>query len=90
MSASKVASKLRPVTRDHREGPVARAIEQRTAQLPSDVFLWGAGAAIGGALTLRALGKKEDGIFVGHWAPTLLLLGLYNKLVKLEGSDRYD
>jgi hypothetical protein len=27
-------------------------------------------------------------LFVGHWAPTFLLLGIYNKLVKLLGSDR--
>jgi hypothetical protein len=25
---------------EHREGPVARSIEQQTAKLPSDVFLW--------------------------------------------------
>jgi hypothetical protein len=25
--------------------------------------------------------------FVGQWVPTLLLIGLYNKLVKLEGSE---
>ena len=23
----------------------------------------------------------------GHWAPTLLILGVYNKIVKLQGSD---
>ena len=27
------------------------------------------------------------GIFVGHWAPTFLILGMYNKMVKLHGSD---
>ena len=26
-------------------------------------------------------------LFVGQWAPTFLILGLYNKLVKLLGSD---
>jgi len=24
---------------------------------------------------------------VGQWAPTLLILGIYNKMVKLHGSD---
>lgn len=28
--------------------------------------------------------------FVGHWVPTLLLLGVYNKIVKTVGSDQYD
>jgi hypothetical protein len=26
-------------------------------------------------------------MFVGQWAPTVLILGLYNKLVKQLGSD---
>lgn len=71
----------------HREGRVARTIEERTAELPSDIFLWGAGASIAGSLALRMMGRNEDAIFVGQWAPTLLLLGTYNKMVKLLGSD---
>jgi hypothetical protein len=74
----------------HREGPVARTIEQQTAKLPSDLFLWGAGASIAGALTLRLLDREKDSQFVGQWAPTLLILGLYNKLVKELGHDRTD
>ena len=31
---------------DHSEGMVARAIEQQTARLPSDLFLWAAGGSI--------------------------------------------
>ena len=72
----------------HSEGAVARAIENQTAKLPSDVFLWAAGASIGGSLLLQMMDKKEQSIFVGQWAPTLLILGLYNKLVKVAGSDR--
>jgi len=72
----------------HAEGPVARGIEHYTAQMPSDWFLWAAGASIVGSLTLQCLGRKEDAQFVGHWAPTLLILGLYNKVVKVAGSDR--
>jgi hypothetical protein len=33
-------------------------------------------------------GKKEESVFVGHWAAPFMLLGVYNKLVKLHGSDR--
>jgi len=71
----------------HREGPIARGIEQQTAKLPSDLFLWAALGSIGLALALQMMDRKEHANFVGHWAPTLLILGLYNKLVKLEGSD---
>jgi hypothetical protein len=75
-------------TEQHAEGPIARMIEEQTAKLPSDIFLWGASAAIGGSLLLHFMGKKEESNFVGQWAPTLLILGLYNKLVKVAGSDR--
>jgi hypothetical protein len=72
----------------HTEGPVAKAIEQQTVKLPSDLFLWGAGASIAMSLILQASGKKHASAFVGQWAPTVLILGLYNKLVKQLGSDR--
>lgn len=72
---------------EHREGPIARTIEQQTAKLPSDTFLWAAIGSIGLSLAFKATGKDEAANFVGHWAPTFLILGLYNKLVKLKGSD---
>ncbi len=71
----------------HKEGPVARTIEQQTAKLPSDLFLWLAGASIAGSLTLKLFRQDHHALFVGQWAPTFLLLGLYNKLVKIAGSD---
>jgi len=69
------------------EGRVAKAIERQTSRLPSDTFLWGATAAIGTSVTLQMMGKQQASLFVGQWAPTLLILGLYNKLVKQLGSD---
>jgi hypothetical protein len=78
---------LSPERLKHTEGPVARAIENQTAKLPSDTFLWAGLGAIALSLTLRALDRRDDAVFVGHWAPTLLILGIYNKLVKLHGSD---
>ena len=72
---------------EHREGVVARTIEEQTAKLPSDTFLWLAFGSIAGSLTLKFLGRSHDALFVGQWAPTFLILGLYNKLVKVAGSD---
>ena len=72
---------------DHREGSVARTIEQQTARLPSDTFLWAACGSIAASLALQMMGRRQDSNFVGQWAPTLLILGLYNKMVKLHGSD---
>jgi len=76
-----------PSRAEHTEGAVARTIEQQTAKLPSDLFLWAAGASIVGSLTLQCMGRQHASLFVGQWAPTFLILGLYNKLVKVAGSD---
>jgi hypothetical protein len=72
------------------EGPLARAIEHQTAKLPSDAFLWAALASIATSLALQMWDRKKDALFVGQWAPTFLLLGIYNKLVKQLGSDRQE
>lgn len=81
-------SESEPTT--HREGPLARAIEFQTARLPSDVFLWSAIGAIGASALLMLRGRKQVANFVGQWAPTLLIFGLYNKIVKVAGSDRLE
>jgi len=73
---------------EHSEGRIARTIEQETAKLPSDVFLWGAVSAMGVSLAMNLAGKKHASLFVGQWAAPFLLLGVYNKLVKVAGSDR--
>jgi hypothetical protein len=72
----------------HSEGRVAKAIEEQTAKLPSDTFLWIAIGSMATSATLQLMGNKQASVFVGQWAPTLLILGLYNKLVKQLGSDR--
>ena len=72
----------------HKEGAVAKAIERQTAKLPSDVFLWASIGSMATSLTLGLMGQKHVSLFVGQWAPTFLILGLYNKIVKELGSDR--
>jgi hypothetical protein len=98
--AEQSGTKKREEEQAHKEGPVARAIEEQTAKLPSDIFLWAAGAAIVASLGLQLIGSRRGildmfrparaptATFVGMWAPTLLLLGIYNKIVKVAGSDR--
>ncbi|PRY54602.1 hypothetical protein B0I27_102371 [Arcticibacter pallidicorallinus] len=78
---------LENVNPTHKEGPVARVIEEQTAKIPSDVFLWAALASMGVSLTLKCLNKKHTALFVGQWAAPFLLLGIYNKIVKTEGHD---
>jgi hypothetical protein len=87
VAARAEGSQNAPHREEYREGPIARALEQQTAKLPSDTWLWGALASIGVSLFFQISGDERKANFVGHWAPTLLLLGIYNKLVKLHGSD---
>ena len=77
--------------RQPKEGQVTKAIEKRTAQLPSTVFLGLAGGAMAASIMLAIFSKnKNSANFVGQWVPTFLILGLYNKIVKTQGSDQSD
>lgn len=76
------------IKNDHSEGKVAKAIENQTAKLPSDTFLWAAVGAMAVSATLKIMGRNHTALFVGQWAPSFLLLGIYNKIVKVEGNDR--
>ena len=76
------------IQNNHSEGPVAKAIENQTAKLPSDLFLWAAVGSMAASATLKCLGRDKSALFVGQWAAPFLLLGVYNKIVKVEGSDK--
>lgn len=72
----------------HSEGRVAKTIENQTAKLPSDAFLWMAVGSMAASATLQMMGNRNVSLFIGQWAPTFLIFGLYNKMVKQLGSDR--
>jgi hypothetical protein len=44
---------------------------------------------MGASAVLKILGKDEWALFVGQWAPAFLIIGVYNKVVKQQGSDAY-
>ena len=72
---------------EHGEGQIARTIEEQTAKLPSDTFLWAALGSMAVSAALQMAGNQKTSLFIGQWAPSFLLLGLYNKIVKVAGSD---
>jgi hypothetical protein len=72
---------------EHEEGRIAEMIEEQTAKIPSDVYLWASILSMGASLTLKCLGRKHTALFVGQWAAPFLLLGIYNKIVKTQGHD---
>jgi hypothetical protein len=72
---------------EHREGPVARNIEEQTAKLPSDVYLWASVGCMATAAILQIARQKHASLFFGQWVAPILIMGLYNKIVKTHGHD---
>lgn len=68
------------------EGRGTRAIEQQTAKIPSIGFLGLAVGAMGVSAAMMLADKKGVANFIGQWAPSLLVIGVYNKLVKVENE----
>ncbi|HEX2690549.1 MAG TPA: hypothetical protein VHN14_28230 [Kofleriaceae bacterium] len=81
-------TKERTEQKQHAEGKTTQMIEKTTAAIPSGMFLVLAGGAIAGSLVLKLLGRHSTANFVGEWVPTILMLGLYNKMVKMLGTER--
>jgi len=75
------------MAKNKKEGKTAKEIEDYTAELPSDAYLWTAFGVMGVSLTLKILQKNNLALFVGQWTAPILLMGVYNKIVKVEGSD---
>lgn len=66
------------------EGKVTTQIEERTSRAPSGVYL---GLAVGSMIAsaiFQLAGKRQTANFIGQWVPSLLVIGVYNKLVKIE------
>jgi hypothetical protein len=60
-------------------------VEEQTKKVPNLLFLGFAGISIlASAVLTFGTRKRVLGNFVGLWVPTVLLLGLYNKVVKVE------
>jgi hypothetical protein len=63
-------------------------LETQTGKIPSTLFLGAAIVSILGSLVFKGAKKHGEALFIGQWvAPFLLLLGIYNKMVKQHGSD---
>ena len=75
------------MAKNKKEGKVAKEIEDYTAEIPSDAYLWTAFGVMGVSLTFKLMQKNNLALFVGQWAAPILLMGVYNKIVKIEGSD---
>ena len=52
------------------------------------VYLGAGLSALAASACMMYRGKKSAALLVGQWAAPLLIMGLYNKVVKTEGHDR--
>lgn len=76
-----------PVIRpEHAEGDVARLIEQQAAKVPSHWFLFAALGSMAVSLGCELTDRKRASRFIGMWPTPLLVLGIYNKIVKTLGT----
>jgi hypothetical protein len=72
------------------EDQFTKSVEKYTGAIPSSAFLGIAIGAMALSLAMQIGGQGKWGNFIGQWVPTWLIIGLYNKLVKLEGHDQSD
>jgi hypothetical protein len=72
------------------EDRFTKTIEEYTASIPSSAYLGVAIAAMGISLLFQATGQGKWANFIAQWVPTWLIIGVYNKIVKLEGHDKTD
>ncbi|MDZ4808303.1 MAG: hypothetical protein SGI96_08525 [Bacteroidota bacterium] len=67
-----------------KEDMLTKAIEKQTVKMPSDIFLFTAMGAAALSLTIKCMGNDKAASFVGQWVAPILIMGVYNKLVKQE------
>lgn len=72
------------------EDSFTKSVEDFTASVPSSAYLGIAVGAMALSLVCQAAGRGKWGNFIAQWVPTWLIIGLYNKVVKLEAHDHAD
>lgn len=66
----------------HTEDTVSGPVEKQLRKIPSDVFLVLSAGSILASLFLKYRGRDKDSQFVGQWAPTFAILGVFDKLIR--------
>ena len=76
--------------RPNSKDPFTKSVEAYTAAIPSTSYLGVAVGAMALSLICQLTGRGKWGNFIAQWVPTWLIIGVYNKLVKLEGHEYFD
>jgi hypothetical protein len=72
------------VSQQKQEGKVTKRIEEQTAKVPSLTYMGLAVGSMVASAVCMATGRRQLAQFIGQWVPSLLIIGVYNKLVKAE------
>lgn len=72
------------------EDRFTKQVENYTASIPSTAYLAIAVGAMAASLAFQIAGRGKWGNFIAQWVPTWLIIGVYNKMTKLEGHDQLD
>jgi hypothetical protein len=70
------------------EGRTTTMIESQTSKAPSIMWLGFAVASMAASAALVMSGRKQLGNFIGQWAPSILIMGVYNKIAKEVGAPQ--
>ena len=70
------------------EGKATVAVEKKTSRIPSMFYLSAGLGALAVSACMMFRKRKSEALLVGQWAAPLLIMGLYNKVVKTQGHDR--
>ncbi len=71
------------------EDRVTSKVEEQTSKAPSLLFLGVAVSAMAASAALVLTGRKQLGNFIGQWAPSILIMGVYNKVAKEMSTPRH-
>lgn len=63
------------------EGEPTQGMMEAQERMPSALYAIGAGASILASLILFTRKSRDWSLFVGQWAPTFLLMGIFYKLI---------
>jgi hypothetical protein len=72
------------------EDGFTKSVEDYTAAVPSSAYLGIALGAMALSLAFQLTGRGKLANFIAQWVPAWLIIGVYNKLVKIEGHDQAD
>ena len=71
-----------------RASGLTHRVEERARELPESAFLTAAGVSIIASAVLAMTSRQKPlANFVGLWVPSLLLMGIYTKLLKMEKRE---